>query len=53
MTPDLIFALAQRILCLLEESGATEEEAKAAIEATAATLPMVGLQSKNSITIRS
>lgn len=48
----MVFALMARILKEVSGSGATFEEALAAVQATEAILPTVGLRSRNDIYIR-
>jgi hypothetical protein len=47
----LVLALVGRILCEVKNSGATEEEAKAAVATTQALLPLIELRSAQRVRI--
>jgi hypothetical protein len=49
--PAIVFALIDRLLATLRESGATEEESLAAVRAVEAIIPAVHLQSAKRTTI--
>jgi hypothetical protein len=50
--PAIVFCLIDRILETCRESGATLEESVAALKASQEIVPLIGLQSKNNITIQ-
>jgi len=50
--PVIVFALIDRILGTVRESGATEEESIAALRAVEAIIPIVKLQSQKRMTVR-
>ena len=50
--PAIVFCLIDRVLNICRESGATLEESLAALRAAEEIIPLVGLQSKNNVTIR-
>jgi hypothetical protein len=51
--PAIVFVLIDRILALLHESGATEEQSLAALRATEAIIPVADFQSRQHLTLHS
>jgi hypothetical protein len=48
----IVFALAEQIVEHLRDSGATEEEAQAALSVSESILPLLELQSRNRMSMR-
>ncbi len=49
--PLIVFALIERILQVLKESGATLEQSQAAVKSVEALLPVAEFQSRNHVTV--
>jgi len=50
--PSIALVLIEKVLATCRESGATLEESLAALRSAIELLPLVGLQSKTNVTIR-